>query len=86
MRVMLAKPSRLLSDGGAPQVVFWSRGGAEVRTSRLDDCQATWFTHHDGQHGYEYTLSIPQHNELGPGLLRKLIRQADLTVEAFNSL
>jgi predicted RNA binding protein YcfA (HicA-like mRNA interferase family) len=36
--------------------------------------------------GFEYTLSIPQHNELGPGLLRKLIRQADLTVEAFNSL
>ena len=36
--------------------------------------------------GYEYTLSIPQHDELGPGLLRKLIRQATLTVEAFNSL
>ena len=36
--------------------------------------------------GYEYTLSIPQHNELGPGLLRKLIRQADLTVEVFNGL
>jgi len=36
--------------------------------------------------GYEYTLSVPQHNELGPGLLRKLMRQADLTVEAFNSL
>ena len=36
--------------------------------------------------GYEYTLSVPQHNELGPGLLRKLIRQADLTIEAFNSL
>ncbi|MCX5728329.1 MAG: type II toxin-antitoxin system HicA family toxin [Nitrospirae bacterium] len=36
--------------------------------------------------GYEYTLSVPQHNELGPGLLRKLIRQADLTVEVFNSL
>ena len=35
---------------------------------------------------FEYTLSIPQHNELGPGLLRKLVRQADLTVEAFNSL
>ena len=35
---------------------------------------------------YEYTLSIPQHNELGPGLLRKLIRQADLTVEEFDSL
>ncbi len=26
---------------------------------------------------YEYTLSIPQHNELGPGLPRKLVRQAD---------
>jgi predicted RNA binding protein YcfA (HicA-like mRNA interferase family) len=36
--------------------------------------------------GYEFTLSIPQHNELGPGLLRNLIRQADLSVEAFNSL
>jgi hypothetical protein len=36
----------------------------------------------DGQ----YTLSIPQHPELGPGLHRKLIRQADLTVEEFNNL
>ena len=36
--------------------------------------------------GYEYTLSVPQHNELGPGLLRKLIRQAALTVEVFNGL
>lgn len=35
---------------------------------------------------YEYTLSIPQHDELGPGLLRKLIRQAGLTVEEFNAL
>ena len=34
----------------------------------------------------EYTLSVSQHNELGPGLLRKLTRQADLTVEEFNSL
>jgi predicted RNA binding protein YcfA (HicA-like mRNA interferase family) len=36
--------------------------------------------------GYEYTLSIPQHDELGPGLLRKLIRQAGLSVEEFNEL
>ncbi len=36
--------------------------------------------------GYEYTLSIPQHDELGLGLLRKLIRQANLTVETFNDL
>lgn len=36
--------------------------------------------------GYEYTLSIPQHDKLGLGLLRKLIRQADLSIDAFNSL
>ncbi len=36
--------------------------------------------------GYPYTLSIPQHDELGPGLLRKLIRQAGLSVEEFNKL
>ena len=36
--------------------------------------------------GYQWTLSIPQHKELGPGLLRKLIRQADLSVEEFNNL
>ena len=36
--------------------------------------------------GYQYTLSIPQHKELGPGILRKLIRQADITAEEFDSL
>jgi len=36
--------------------------------------------------GYQWTLSIPQHSELGPGLLRKLIRQAGLTIEEFNRL
>lgn len=36
--------------------------------------------------GYQYTLSIPQHDELGPGLLRKLIRQAGLSIEEFNDL
>jgi predicted RNA binding protein YcfA (HicA-like mRNA interferase family) len=35
---------------------------------------------------YEYTLSIPQHDELGLGLLRKLIRQAKLSIDAFNNL
>jgi len=34
--------------------------------------------------GYQWTLSVPQHDELGPGLLRKLIRQAGLTIEEFN--
>ncbi|MBI5179135.1 MAG: type II toxin-antitoxin system HicA family toxin [Nitrospinae bacterium] len=36
--------------------------------------------------GYEYTLSIPQHSELGPGLLRKVIKQAGLSVDEFNRL
>jgi len=36
--------------------------------------------------GYQWTLSIPQHSKLGPGLLRKLIRQAGLTIEEFNDL
>jgi predicted RNA binding protein YcfA (HicA-like mRNA interferase family) len=36
--------------------------------------------------GYEYTLSIPQHEEFGSGLLRKLIRQAGISVEQFNDL
>ena len=35
---------------------------------------------------YLYTLSIPQHRELGPGLLRKLLRQAELSPEEFNAL
>jgi predicted RNA binding protein YcfA (HicA-like mRNA interferase family) len=36
--------------------------------------------------GYLYTLSIPQHRELGPGILRKLIRQAGIGVDEFNDL
>jgi predicted RNA binding protein YcfA (HicA-like mRNA interferase family) len=36
--------------------------------------------------GFQWTLSIPQHDELGPGLLRKLISQAGLTVEEFSNL
>ncbi|MGC8493551.1 MAG: type II toxin-antitoxin system HicA family toxin [Syntrophobacteraceae bacterium] len=36
--------------------------------------------------GYPWTLSVPQHDELGPGLVRKLLRQAGLTVQEFNEL
>ena len=36
--------------------------------------------------GYQWTLSVPQHDELGPGLLHKLINQAGLTVKEFNDL
>lgn len=36
--------------------------------------------------GYPYTLSVPQHKELGIGLLKKLIKQAELTTQEFNEL
>jgi len=36
--------------------------------------------------GYPYTLSVPQHKELGIGLLKKLLKQAELSVEEFNAL
>lgn len=36
--------------------------------------------------GYLYTLSVPQHKELGIGILKKLIKQAGLTVQEFNEL
>ncbi len=35
------------------------------------------------RHEYRATLSIPNHKELAPGLLRGLIRKSGLSVEAF---
>ena len=35
---------------------------------------------------YPYTLSVPQHKELGIGLLKSLIRQANLSTDEFNDL
>lgn len=36
--------------------------------------------------GYPYTLSVPQHKELGIGILKKLLKQADISISTFNSL
>ncbi len=36
--------------------------------------------------GFQWTLSVPHHPQLGRGLLRKLIKQAGLTAEEFNAL
>lgn len=36
--------------------------------------------------GSIYTLSVPLHRKLGPGLLRSLLRKADLSVEEFRDL
>ncbi|MBM4018572.1 MAG: type II toxin-antitoxin system HicA family toxin [Planctomycetes bacterium] len=35
---------------------------------------------------YRWTLSVPDHGEVGPGLLRKLLKQAALSVEQFIAL
>jgi predicted RNA binding protein YcfA (HicA-like mRNA interferase family) len=36
--------------------------------------------------GIPIVLTVPLHRELGPGLLRSLIRKAGLTVEEFRAL
>lgn len=36
--------------------------------------------------GYPYTLSVPQHKELGIGILKKLLRYANISVDEFNEL
>lgn len=33
--------------------------------------------------GHDYTLSVPLHDHLGPGLLRGLLRDAEMTVDDF---
>lgn len=38
------------------------------------------------QPDYLYTLSIPLHKELGSGLFKKLLRQANLTPKEFIDL
>jgi predicted RNA binding protein YcfA (HicA-like mRNA interferase family) len=35
---------------------------------------------------YRWTLSVPDHREIGPGLLGKILKQAGLTPEQFNAL
>ena len=70
---------RLLVCSGSAAVRKFERAGWTVARQRGSHVMLV-------KSGYEYTLSIPQHEELGPGLLRKLIRQAALTVEEFNAL
>ncbi len=36
--------------------------------------------------GYIYTLSVPQHKELGVGILKKLLKHAEISVDEFNAL
>lgn len=73
----MSKPLKLCS--GAEAVRKFQRAGWTVVRQKGSHVMLT-------KPGYQWTLSIPQHSELGPGLLRKLIRQAGLTIEEFNEL
>jgi predicted RNA binding protein YcfA (HicA-like mRNA interferase family) len=64
---------------GQEAVKAFQRAGWEVARQRGSHVALTKI-------GSIYTLSIPLHEELGPGLLRDQIRKAGLTVEQFIDL
>ena len=64
---------------GAEAVKKFLRVGSKVERQKGSHVMMT-------KEGHLYTLSIPQHSELGPGILRKLIRQTGMTIEEFNLL
>lgn len=64
---------------GAEAVRKFRKAGWEVARQKGSHVMMT-------KHDYEYTLAVPQHSELGPGILRGLIKQAGMSVEEFNAL
>jgi len=64
---------------GRKAVRAFQRAGWEVARQRGSHVVLT-------KAGSIYTLSVPLHPVLGPGLLRDLIRKAELTVEEFTEL
>jgi predicted RNA binding protein YcfA (HicA-like mRNA interferase family) len=64
---------------GRETVRAFQRAGWEVTRQRGSHVVLT-------KAGSIYTLSVPLHPVLGPGLLRDLIRKAELTVEEFTEL
>lgn len=64
---------------GRKAVRVFQRAGWEVARQRGSHIVLT-------KTGSIYTLSVPLHPVLGPGLLRDLIRKAGLTVKEFTEL
>jgi len=64
---------------GAEAVKKFQRAGWTVMRQKGSHVMLT-------KQGYQWTLSVPQHDEIGPGLLRKLLNQTGLTFEEFNEL
>jgi predicted RNA binding protein YcfA (HicA-like mRNA interferase family) len=72
----MPRPPRV---SGQEAVKAFQRAGWEVARQRGSHVVMT-------RPGSIFTLSIPLHGELGPGLLRDQIRKAGLTVEEFETL
>ena len=70
---------RLQLCSGAEAVKKFQKAGWSVSRQKGSHVMMT-------KPGFQWTLSIPQHSELGPGLLRKLINQSGLAIEEFNNL
>ena len=70
---------RLPRIAGRQAVSAFERAGFQRRRQRGSHIALT-------KPGHPQTLSVPDHRELGVGLLRDLIRKAGLTVEEFIDL
>ena len=70
---------RLPNVSGRQAVSAFERAGFEVRRQRGSHIIMT-------RPGHRETLSIPDHPELKPGVLRALVRKAGLTLERFEEL
>ncbi len=71
--------SRLPRISGQQAVRAFEKAGWEIARRRGSHVVMT-------RPGSIYTLSVPDHRELGPGILRSLIRKSGMSVEEFVQL
>jgi predicted RNA binding protein YcfA (HicA-like mRNA interferase family) len=71
--------ARLPQVSGRQAVVAFERAGFVVQLQRGSHIIMT-------KSGHPETLSVPEHREMKPGMLRALIRKAGLSVEEFTEL
>jgi predicted RNA binding protein YcfA (HicA-like mRNA interferase family) len=71
--------AKLPHSSGLETVKALSRAGWQIRAQRGSHIVMV-------REGSIYTIGIPLHDELKPGLLRKIINEAGLTVEEFTGL
>ena len=71
--------SKLILCSGINTVKKFEKAGWKIARTKGSHVMMT-------KSNYPYTLSIPLHKELGIGILKKLIKQANLTEDEFNRL